>query len=258
MNDYQAPPHSLKDRVILVTGAGDGLGRAVARAAAAQGASLILLGRTTAKLEQVYDQIESDGSPQPAIFPLNLETAAANTYADLADVIAEEFGALHGLVHCAAQLRLLSRIDDYDLETWNQLLQVNLTAPFLLTQACLPLLKTADRSSLIFTSDSLGRRAKAYWGAYAVAKFGLEGLMQVLADELESSPVRVNSIDPGPLRTNLRKTAYPAEDELQHPPPESVTPAYLHLLGADGANIHGQAISLSPQCLWSDQRHPGT
>ncbi len=243
-NDYHPLPNLLQGRTLLVTGAGSGLGRAVARGAADLGATVILVGRTTSKLEQVYDEIEAAGAPQPAIFPLNLETAAPSTYAELAEIIAHEFGALHGLVHCAAQLRLLSRIDDYDLETWNQLMQVNLTGPFLLTQACLPLLKSSEQSRLIFTSDSLGRRAKAYWGAYAVSKFGIEGLMQVLAEELESSPVRVNSIDPGPLRTNLRKTAYPGEDENHNPLPESVAPAYLHLLGPDGDAIHGQRLSL--------------
>ncbi|MEO5344434.1 MAG: YciK family oxidoreductase [Gammaproteobacteria bacterium SHHR-1] len=248
MNQYQAAPGLLQGRIILVTGASGGLGRAIALGAAAVGATLILAGRDTAKLEQLYDEIEAAGGAQPAIIPLNLETASAHSYEELADVIRDEFGALHGLVHCAAQLRLLSRIDDYDLETWNQLLQVNLTAAFLLSQACLPLLKASDQSRLIFTSDQLGRRAKAYWGAYAVSKFGLEGLMQVLAEELESSPVRVNSLDPGPLRTKLRKDAYPGEDENDNPPPESALPAYLYLLGADSAEVHGRALSLDSEC----------
>ncbi|QFY91160.1 YciK family oxidoreductase [Magnetovirga frankeli] len=248
MNQYQAAPGLLQGRIILVTGASGGLGRAIALGAAAVGATLILAGRDTAKLEQLYDEIEAAGGAQPAIIPLNLETASAHSHEELADVVRDEFGALHGLVHCAAQLRLLSRIDDYDLETWNQLLQVNLTAAFLLSQACLPLLKASDQSRLIFTSDQLGRRAKAYWGAYAVSKFGLEGLMQVLAEELESSPVRVNSLDPGPLRTKLRKDAYPGEDENDNPPPESALPAYLYLLGADSAEVHGRALSLDSEC----------
>jgi len=244
-NDYTPPRDLLKDHRILVTGAGDGLGRAVARAAAAHGATLILVGRTTAKLEQVYDQIEADGSPQPAIFPLNFDGAAEQEYQELAGIIDREFGSLQGLVHCAAQLKLLSRIDDYDLETWNKILQVNLTAPFILTQACLPLLRASDQASVIFTSDALGRIGKAYWGAYAVAKFGIEGLMQVLADELESEgKIRVNAIDPGPLRTKLRNTAYPGEDSSLLPAPKSAAPAYLRLLGADGKGIHGQSISL--------------
>lgn len=245
LNDYTPRADLLKDHRILVTGASDGLGRAVARAAAAHGATVILVGRTTAKLEQVYDEIEADGSPQPAIFPLNFDGAAEQEYQELAHILAHEFGSLQGLVHCAALLKLLSRIDDYDLETWNKCLQVNLTAPFLLTQVCLPLLRASDRASIIFTSDILGRVGKAYWGAYAASKFGIEGLMQVLADELENDGrIRVNAIDPGPLRTKLRSTAYPAEDSGRLPAPESVVPAYLRLLGPDGRDIHGQSISL--------------
>lgn len=239
----QMPEHQvLKDQVILVTGAGSGLGRAIARGAARQGATLILVGRKTEALEQVYDEIEADGSPQPAIYPLNLESAAEQEYQALADIIDQEFGALHGLVHCAAQLKLLSRIDDYDTETWNSLLHLNLTAPFLLTQACLPLLRAAYSASVIFVSDQLGRKAKAYWGAYAVSKFGLEGLMQVLAEELEQSRVRVNSVNPGSMRTKFRFTAYPGEDASQWPEPEQIAPFFLRLLGSEGQGIHGQAL----------------
>lgn len=245
MNDYKAPSDLLKDHTILITGAGDGLGRVVAKGAAGCGATVILVGRTTQNLERTYDEIEAAGSPQPAIFPLNFESATEQECQELAGIIAHEFGSLEGLVHCAAQLRLLSRIDDYDIETWNQILQVNLTTPFMLTQTCLPVLRKAESASVIFTSDALGRKAKAYWGGYAVSKFGIEGLMQVLSEELEnSSNIRVNSIDPGPMRTKLRNTAYPAEDPTQLPNPESVVPAYLRLLGRDGKDIHGQTISL--------------
>lgn len=232
----------LKGQTILVTGAGSGLGRAIARGAAKQGATLILVGRTTEELEQVYDEIEADGSAQPAIYPLNLDTAAEQEYQTLADIIDQEFGTLHGLVHCAAQLKLLSRIDDYDSETWNSLLRVNLTAPFLLTQACLPLLKAAYSSTVLFVSDHLGRKAKAYWGAYAVSKFGLEGLMQVLSQELEQSRVRVMSVNPGPMQTKLRFTAYPGEDASQWPKPEEIAPFFLRLLGPEGDDHHGQSL----------------
>lgn len=236
----------LKGQTILVTGAGSGLGRAIARGAARQGATLILVGRTTEKLEQVYDEIEADGSLQPAIYPLNLETAADQEYQILADIIDQEFGTLHGLVHCASQLKLLSRIDDYDSETWNSLLRVNLTAPFLLTQACLPLLRAAYSATILFTSDQVGRKAKAYWGAYAVSKFGQEGLMQVLAQELDQSRVRVMSIDPGPMQTKHRFTAYPGEDAGQWPEPEEIAPFFLRLLGPEGDAYHGQALDAQP------------
>ena len=245
MKDYKAPTDLLKDHTILVTGAGDGLGRAVAKGAAACGATVILVGRTTQKLESTYDEIEAAGSPQPAIFPLNFESATEQECQELAGIIAHEFGSLEGLVHCAAQLRLLSRVDDYDVETWEQVLRVNLTAPFMLTQACLPVLRQAKAASVIFTSDQLGKKAKAYWGAYTVSKFGIEGLMQLLADEVENDTnIRVNSIDPGPMSTKLRNVAYPGEDPTELPDPETIAPAFLKLLGKDGSDIRGQSISL--------------
>jgi NAD(P)-dependent dehydrogenase (short-subunit alcohol dehydrogenase family) len=243
MRDYQPPKDLLAGRTILVTGAGDGIGRAASLAFAEHGATVILLGRTIAKLEAVYDAIESAGWLQPAIYPMNLEGAAERDYLELAQTLEKEFGSLEGLLHNAAQLRLLSRIDDYDMETWYQVMQVNLNAPFMLTQACLPLLRKAKDASLAFTSDQVGRKAKAYWGAYAVSKFGIEGLMQVLAEETrDSSGIRVNSIDPGATRTNLRAHAYPGEDPRTVKPPEQLMPLYLWLMGADSIGTTGQAL----------------
>ncbi|HHH38473.1 MAG TPA: YciK family oxidoreductase [Sedimenticola sp.] len=244
MFDYQPPKDLLTGRTILVTGAGDGIGRAASLAFAAHGATVILLGRTLAKLERVYDAIEEAGGSQPAIYPMNLEGATEHDYLEMAETLSKEFGSLEGLLHNAAQLRLLSRIDDYDAQTWFQVMQVNLNAPFMLTQACLPLLRKARDASLVFTSDTVGRKAKAYWGAYAVSKFGIEGLMQVLAEELRgSSAIRVNSLDPGPTRTNLRAHAYPGEDPSTVKPPEDLMPLYLWLMGPDSAGTHGQALS---------------
>ena len=156
MRDYHPPKDLLAGRTILVTGAGDGIGKATAIACATHGATVILLGRTTAKLEAVYDAIEAAGGVQPAIYPMNLEGATPHDYTELAETLDKEFGSLEGLVHNAAQLRLLSRVDDYDPETWYQVMQVNLNAPFLLTQACLPLLRKAEDASIVFTSDHLG------------------------------------------------------------------------------------------------------
>ena len=247
MQAYQPPADLLADRTVLVTGAGDGLGRAAAIAYARHGATVVLLGRTLAKLEAVYDAIEEAGGPQAAIYPMNLEGARDHDYLELAETLDKEFGALHGLLHNAAQLRLLSRLDDYDLQTWFQVMQVNLNAPFMLTQACLPLLRKAEDASVIFTSDTVGRQAKAYWGAYAVSKFGLEGLMQLLAEEARgSSGIRANSLDPGPVRTNLRANAYPGEDPTTHPLPEALMPTYLWLMGPDSIGTNGQALSARP------------
>lgn len=244
MRDYQAPKDLLSGRTILVTGAGDGIGRSAALAFAAHGATVVLLGRTIAKLEAVYDAIEAAGGLQPAIYPMNLEGATERDYLELAKTLEQEFGSLEGLLHNAAQLKLLSRVDDYDAETWYQVLQVNLNAPFMLTQACLPLLRNAEDASLVFTTDQLGRRAKAYWGAYAVSKFGLEGLMQVLAEETRgSSNIRVNSVAPGPTRTNLRAQAYPGEDPRTVKPADQLMPLYLWLMSADSIGTTGQALN---------------
>ncbi|MCP3664480.1 MAG: YciK family oxidoreductase [Gammaproteobacteria bacterium] len=242
MFDYQPPKNLLTDKTILVTGAGDGIGKAISMAFAQHGATVILLGRTLAKLEAVYDQIEESGGVQPAIYPMNLEGATNKDYYDLAQTLESEFGTLEGVVHNAAQLRLLSRIDDYDIETWYQLMQVNINAPFMLTQALLPLLRKAEQASLLFTSDQVGRKAKAYWGAYGVSKFAVEGLMQTLAQELESSNIRVNSINPGPTLSALRKLAYPGEESQQLKLPETLAPIYLWLMGSESIDIHGQAI----------------
>ncbi|MGD8308439.1 MAG: YciK family oxidoreductase [Chromatiales bacterium] len=245
MLDYAPPKDLLAERTIVVTGAGDGIGRALARGFAAHGATVVLLGRTIPKLEAVYDEIERAGGPQPAIYPINFEGATERDYGQLAETLQREFGSLEGLVHNAAQLRLLSRMDDYDLATWYQVLQVNLNAPFMLTQACLPLLRAAADASLVFVSDTVGRRAKAYWGAYGVSKFGLEGLMGVLAEELGGDGrIRVNSVDPGPCRTNLRAQAYPGEEPADVKPPEAVLPLFLWLMGPDSAGTNGRSLSV--------------
>ncbi|MEN8179982.1 MAG: YciK family oxidoreductase [Pseudomonadota bacterium] len=242
MLDYTPPADLLKDRIILITGAGSGLGHAAAQTYARYGATIVLLGRTLSKLEITYDAIEAAGGTQPAIIPLNLEAATEQEYYSLGETLYKEFGRLDGLLHNAAQLPLLSRIDDYDLETWNKVLQVNLTAPFILTQACLPLLRKSDDASIIFTSDSVGRTGKAYWGGYGVSKFGLEGLMQTLAQELESSQIRANSLNPGPVRTKLRALAYPGEDPASLPEPDSIMNLYLYLMGSDSKGVNGQAF----------------
>jgi len=243
MSENISAHRPLEGRTILVTGAGDGIGRAISIALATHGATIILLGRTTAKLESVYDEIEAAGGAQAAIYPLNLEGATPHDYMELAETIKKEFGSLEGLLHNAAQLRLLSRLDDYDVETWYQVMQVNLNAPFMLTQACLPLLKEAKDASVVFTSDTVGRKAKAYWGAYGVSKFGVEGMMQLLAAETQdSTQIRVNSVAPGPTRSNLRAHAFPGEDPSQIKDPETLVPLYLWLLGPESIGTTGQAL----------------
>lgn len=245
MHDYNPDKNLLKERVILVTGAGSGIGQAASKAFAEYGATVVLLGRNERKLEETYDIIEAAGWPTPALIPFDLEKAPTEDYYALGESLYQEFGQLHGLLHNAAKLALMSRIDDYDPKTWNSVIQVNLTAAFLLTQACLPLLRKADDASILFTSDRVGRTGKAYWGAYGVSKFAIEGLMQTLAEELENSRIRVNSIAPGPTRTALRAWAFPGEDSRSLPKPESRVLDYLYLMGADSIGMTGQRFECS-------------
>jgi NAD(P)-dependent dehydrogenase (short-subunit alcohol dehydrogenase family) len=240
MKDYQAKADLLKGRIILITGAGDGIGAAAAMSCAAHGATVILLGRTTRKLEAVYDAIEAAGYPQAAIYPMNLEGAAPKDYTDLADTVGKEFGRLDGLLHNASLLGTLTPLGQYDTEQWAKVIQVNLNAPFLMTQACLELLKKSEDASVLFTGSSVGRKGRAYWGAYGISKAANENMMQIWADELESNThVRVNSINPGAVRTSMRARAYPGEDPNNLPKPEEVMATYLYLLGPDSKGITG-------------------
>ena len=249
MQDYQAPADLLKERIIMVTGAGSGIGRAAAKAYAAHGATVILVGRTVSKLESVYDEIEAAGHPKPAIVPLNFEGAAVKEYEELAMTIEDNFDRIDGLLHNAAILGTRSPIELYDPEIWNKVMHVNATAPFLLSRAMIPLLRKSDDASVIFTASGVGRRAKPYWGAYAVSKFAIEGLSQMLAEELDDDRhnVRVNSLNPGATRTNMRATAYPAENPDQNPAPEELMPVYLYLMGKDSRGVNGQQIDAQPK-----------
>lgn len=203
--DYTPKHRLLKDRVILVTGAGDGLGKAAALACAGLGATVVLLGRTVPKLEQVYDAIERGGGATPAIYPMNLAGASWNEYQQLADTLEREFGRLDGLLHCAAHFKAFAALDDLEPREWVESLQVNLTAAYTMTRLCLPLLRRSADASVVFTSAASGREAKPFHGVYGIAKAALEAMMKTWAQETELEPgLRFNSFDPGPLRTGLR------------------------------------------------------
>lgn len=243
MNNYEAPPGLLADRVILVTGAGDGIGRAAAKALAAHGATVVLAGRTLAKLEKVYDEIEANGDPQPALVPVDFSIAGPEEYRQLADTIENEFGHLDGILHNAGVLGDITPLEMYDPDTWDTVMKVNLRAPLLLTQALLPLLKQSPDASIVFTTSSVGRRARAFWGAYAVSKCGIEGLSRMLADELmNTSNIRVNCINPGATRTTMRASAYPGEDPASVKLPDDIMPLYLYLMGPDSLGVTGQSL----------------
>ncbi len=244
-HDWQPSTSLLDKRVILITGAADGIGNALSKACAACGATVVLLDRQVKGLEKLYDKIVSANAPEPAIYPLDLKGASADDYQTLADTLLKEFGQLHGLVHNAATLDALIPLENFDNELWFETLQVNLNAPYLLTKACLPVMKKAADASIIFSSDTVGRHGKAYWGAYGVSKAGLENLMTTFSQELEENTnIRVNSIDPGPVRTALRVIAYPAEDHSRLNTPADVVNPFLYILGPDSKGITGKQFTL--------------
>ncbi|EIK95655.1 putative oxoacyl-(acyl carrier protein) reductase [Pseudomonas sp. M47T1] len=244
MFDYTAPPALLQGRVILVTGAGRGIGAAAAVTYAAHGATVLLLGKTEANLSQVYDQIEAAGHPKPVIVPFNLETALPHQYDELAVMIENEFGRLDGLLHNASIIGPRTPLDQLAGEHFMRVMHINVNAMFMLTNTLLPLLKLSNDGSVVFTSSSVGRKGRAYWGAYGVSKFATEGLMQTLADELDGmGTLRANSVNPGATRTSMRAQAYPAEAPEKNPLPEAIMPVYLYLMGADSAGVNGQAFN---------------
>jgi len=243
----QFPPARLEGRAVLITGASGGFGRALALDCARAGASVILAGRNGAKLDRLYDEIAAMGAPQPAIAQLDLAAATAVDYDRLSDTIEREFGKLDGLVHAAALLGDRTPLEQYDIPTWCRVLHVNLTAPFILTQVLLPNLRKSPDASVIFVSSGVATRPRAYWGAYGVSKAALESLRAMLALELErESNIRVNSVNPGPMRTRMRAAAYPAEDPNTLPEPGSITGPFLYLLSAEGRAVDGCSFDAQP------------
>jgi NAD(P)-dependent dehydrogenase (short-subunit alcohol dehydrogenase family) len=248
IRQYAPPNGLLHGRVIAITGAGEGIGRVLALAAARLGAQLVLIGRTVKRLESVYAEIAAQATPtgpaaEASIAPLDLEQALAPDYERLAAAVQERYGRLDGLVHNAALLGTLAPIEHADMLSWVRVLHVNLTAAFALTKVLLPALRASADASLIFTTSSVGRRGRANWGAYAVSKFGVEGLSQVLADELSgNSSVRVNAVNPGPTRTRMRRQAFPGEDPSLPTDPALIVGPYLWLLGPESSGVTGRSL----------------
>ena len=242
-DNYTYADDLLDVRIILITGASDGIGRALAIQCAKLGAKVILHGRNQKKLESVYDEIEAiDGATSPSIAVLDLLTADAEGYTSLIESIDSEFGRLDGLVHNASILGKRQAIEQYDAGEWQQVLHVNLTAPFVLTQLLFPLLRKAEDPSVIFTSSGVGRVGKAYWGAYSVSKFGTESLSQMLAAENPQTSLRFNCINPGATKTGMRLAAYPAENRDLLKEPDDILATYIYLLGPDSAGVSGESL----------------
>jgi NAD(P)-dependent dehydrogenase (short-subunit alcohol dehydrogenase family) len=234
----------LRDRIILITGSSDGIGRALALKAAQLGAQVIIHGRNVAKLEKVYDEIEAiEGAPRPSIAVLDLATANSEAYRSLGDSLEGEFGRLDGLVLNASIVGDRFSIEQYDAATWQKVMHVNVTSAFALTQVCLPLLQQSEDGSVIYTTSSVGNVGRAFWGAYAVSKFATEGLSQVLADEHRHNKLKVNCINPGATRTNMRLEAFPGEDRNLLKRPEEILATYVYLLGPDSEGVTGKRFN---------------
>ena len=248
IRSFLAPDNCLDGKTILVTGAGDGIGRVAALTYARYGATVLLLGRTSSKLEYVYDEIESLGGKQPAMLPMNLEGA---TYADmqqLEGLINKEVGQLDGILHNAGMLGQLTPLEMYDVDTFDQVMKVNFTATFMLTQALLPLLKDADNGSIVFTSSTVGTHPRAFWGAYALSKQAVEGMSDIFTQETQNTTnLRFNCINPGGIRTNMRAHAYPGENPMSLKTPEDIMSAYVCLMSDKSIGVRGQVVELQPK-----------
>ena len=243
-SDFSVTSTSLANKIILVTGAGDGIGKVAAKSFAASGATVILVGRTLAKLEKVYDEIEAAGHPQAAIYPLNLESATEKEYGDLCNVLNDNFGRLDGILFNAADLGERTPLSNYSVNAWMRCMQVNVNSPFMMTQALLPLLEKSENASLLFTSSSVAFKGRSFWGGYAASKAAQENFMQTLVDECDgTSRIRANSINPGATRTKMRASAYPAEDPTTVKKPEDLMPSYIYLLSDASIGTTGKSFA---------------
>lgn len=244
MKHYQAPPQLLNECVILVTGAGQGIGKAVAKAYAAHGATVILLGRQQAKLEATYDEIVAANHPEPLIFPLDLAKSSEQDYINMAEGIHQQLGRLDGIAHIATQFDNLSPLEIQTEKQFDMMFKINVTAPFLITKACLPLLKRAPDASVIFTSTTAAQQPSAYWGAHAISKAAADHMMKTWSEETESvTHIRFNSVVPGALQSPQRKKTHPGEMHSNLPQVDSLLPVYLYLMGMDSKDTKGVIIA---------------
>ena len=235
----------LKDKVILVTGANRGFGLAITMDLSKAGATVIMLGRDLGSLEYAYDAVVNAGYKEPILYPLDLEGATPENYQELQDNVLEKFDKLDGLIHNAAILGVQMPIEQYDIKLWYSTLQINLSAPFMLTQFLIPALVKSEDARILFLSSSVGRQARAYWGAYSVSKFGIEGFAKTLSEELEKTNITVNTVNPGKLRTEMRRTAYPAEDSSTVPMPEEKSAAIVYLLSNLSPKLNGEQLTIA-------------
>ena len=242
VNLFTSSPSELAGKIILITGAGDGIGKQAALTFAEHGAEVILLGKTVKKLESVYDEIMANGHKEPGIIPLDMAGATEKHYIDMGAMLLDQYGRLDGVLHNASILGHLCPFNQITAQEFNDVMQVNVTAQFLMTQGILPALQKAKASSIVFTTSSVGREGRAFWGTYSISKFATEGMMQVMASEYANSHIRVNCINPGATRTTMRGKAFPAEDPQLLKTPKDIMPAYVYLMSNASADVNGQSI----------------
>ena len=243
MHNYQAAENALANKTILITGAGDGIGRVAALTYAKHGATVILLGKTTKKLECVYDEIVNADYPQPAIVPMDMRGATKQNYRDLAATIEQQFGKLDGLLNNASILGSLGPLEHFCVSTFENIMKVNVTAQAMITKYMFPLLRKSPSASVIFTSSGVGREGREFWGAYAISKFATEGMMQTWSKEVDKTNIRINCINPGATRTSMRASAFPGEDKEKLKTAEDLMPTYLYLMADDSKDVNGESIN---------------
>jgi len=242
--DYQVPENSLKDKSILISGGGSGIGKTAALSFAQHGADLVLLGKNAEHLESTYHEFLDRNLKPPLLHVIDLEKANEEDFIEINNLVTEELGQLDGLLNNAGILGDKTPLENYKIEVWKKVFDVNVHSSFLLTRSLLPALRASKNSSIIFTSSGVGKKGRAYWGAYSLTKFATESMMQIFSEELENtSNIRVNSIDPGSVRTKMRAAAYPAEDPLSLAGAEEIMNAYLYLMSNESLEINGQSIA---------------
>lgn len=243
LENLHFPIDILKGKTIVITGAGSGIGRQTAKSLSNRGTNLILLSKDQAKLESLYDEINSDNSRNISIQPIDFEKVQEREFVKISEAIKEEHSIVDGLINNAGILGEKKPLEQYNFSSWSNVLQVNLNASFLITKNLIPLLKKSSNGSILFTSSGVGRKGRAYWGAYSISKFATEGMMQIFSEELQNtSNIRVNCINPGPVRTKMRELAYPAEKPEVNPLALEIMQNYLYLMSDLSVGINGQSI----------------
>ena len=230
----------LKDKITLVTGGSKGIGKAIAKAYAKEGACVIICARNKEDLQKASEEIREETGREVHYFAgdVSLKKEVDKLWSE----IEKRWGKLHILVNNASILGPRVPIIEYPEDRWHEVMKINLDGPFFMIKALTPLIIKAGGGSIINLSSTVGRVGRPLWGAYAVSKFGLEGLTQILAGELRHYNIRVNSVNPGGTRTDMRREAYPEEDPMTLPAPDDIAHVFLYLASDESKDVTGKAL----------------